>query len=600
MEQKKNGFGRDAQMTRLQNYITFKEEKWWQYDETLIYEDLGVSGAKDEEDRPALKKLKHDIERWKIDVVLVWRIDRIARRTILLLDLVEFFNEHDVGFVSTEENLDTKSPNGKFFLTILGAFAEMERALIAEKTFMGKLEAAKKWIYSFGPSPYGYTKDPDSRILVINKDEAKIIRQIFEMYVSEKKSIEEIAKCLSSKGLDNNGTKKNGKQRKTYRQWKWRPKFVGDVLKNEAYIGKHFVNRYTLETDKNTGKKVTVQKDPSEWICIPTPEIIDKAVFNQSQARLEKNKYLYNNRNKPVREHLFRWLLKCEECGSNYKAYLGKKNGKGYVFYRCGRKGKLKFGGTQCTNHQISEAVLVKNIFAQVNGMINHPHELIDTHVKTSVDTAKITTWSHDIQSIQEQIREQNQQRDNVMELLITLDFKDENQKHKLIARYDDCENKIYNLWQRIEELKNYIGIEKDKLNRENDILVLSKMLQDVDIHTLEKEHQMSLLNLLIDKIVIGRDIVSTYFKLPNFQSLSGKTRNKSWLSRISWKSHPCKKEKLHSNVASEWDSSVSKNLVTALRSMVELERAVTFRHKPFKIAWEREKFGRAKSSSGS
>ena len=99
------------------------------------YVDVGISGAKDK--RPELDRLMADAHRRKFDVVIVWKFDRFARSVSHLLRALETFNALGIGFVSLSESLDTSTPAGKMVFTVLGAVAELERSLIAERVRAG-------------------------------------------------------------------------------------------------------------------------------------------------------------------------------------------------------------------------------------------------------------------------------------------------------------------------------------------------------------------------------------------------------------------------------------------------------------------------------
>jgi DNA invertase Pin-like site-specific DNA recombinase len=106
------------------------------------YVDAGISGAKDS--RPELNKLMADAHRRRFDAVVVWKFDRFARSVSHLLRALETFNALRVGFVSLSEQIDTSTPTGKMVFTVLGAVAELERSLIAERVRAGVRNARAK------------------------------------------------------------------------------------------------------------------------------------------------------------------------------------------------------------------------------------------------------------------------------------------------------------------------------------------------------------------------------------------------------------------------------------------------------------------------
>jgi len=107
-----------------------------------IYSDHGQSGAR--EHRPALDEMLSDVRRRKVDVVVVWALDRLARSLKQLLILAEEFQALKVDLVSYKQNLDTSTPAGKLTYSVLGAVAEFERGLTAERVRMGLAQAKRK------------------------------------------------------------------------------------------------------------------------------------------------------------------------------------------------------------------------------------------------------------------------------------------------------------------------------------------------------------------------------------------------------------------------------------------------------------------------
>jgi DNA invertase Pin-like site-specific DNA recombinase len=118
----------------------FAEARGWHMVDAYI--DDGVSGAKDS--RPELNRLMADAHKRRFDVVAVWRFDRFARSVSHLLRALETFNALGISFVSLSEQMDTTTPAGKMVFTVLGAVAELERSLIAERVRAGLRNARAK------------------------------------------------------------------------------------------------------------------------------------------------------------------------------------------------------------------------------------------------------------------------------------------------------------------------------------------------------------------------------------------------------------------------------------------------------------------------
>jgi len=125
----------DMQETELKEYC---ERRGW---ESVLYRDKGQSGAK--QDRPALNSLLRDLRQRKIDVVLVWSLDRLARSLKQLLTIAEECRSMGVDLVSLKQNIDTTLPAGRLTFSILGAVAEFERELLRERVKAGMAQARR-------------------------------------------------------------------------------------------------------------------------------------------------------------------------------------------------------------------------------------------------------------------------------------------------------------------------------------------------------------------------------------------------------------------------------------------------------------------------
>src|SRR6201987_5285897 len=132
-----NGQDPRVQTREIREYC---ERRGWQIAGEDV--DAGISGAKDP--RPELNKLMADAHRRRFDAVVVWKFDRFARSVSHLLRALENFNALGVGFVSLSEQIDTSTPTGKMVFTVLGAVAELERSLIAERVRAGLRNAKAK------------------------------------------------------------------------------------------------------------------------------------------------------------------------------------------------------------------------------------------------------------------------------------------------------------------------------------------------------------------------------------------------------------------------------------------------------------------------
>ncbi len=171
------GYSIDAQKELLKTFCKLKEIGDYEY-----YVDGGFSGSNIR--RPMLEKLIDDCKMHRIDIVIVYKLDRLSRSqkdTLFLIE--EIFIPNGVDFISISENFDTTSPFGKAMIGILSVFAQLERETIKERTRMGMKERLKKGYWPGGGNqPYGYDYDKTTGILVKNQN-APIVKKMFELYL---------------------------------------------------------------------------------------------------------------------------------------------------------------------------------------------------------------------------------------------------------------------------------------------------------------------------------------------------------------------------------------------------------------------------------
>src|SRR5438093_5548020 len=168
----------DAQREACEAYIKSQAHEGWRLILTR-YDDGAFSGASLE--RPALQQLLADVRAGEIDIVLVYKVDRLTRSLADFAKLIELFDAHGVSFVSVTRSFNTSSSMGRLTLNVLLSFAQFERELIGERV-RDKISASKrKGIWVGGPVPLGYTSI--GKKIVIVSEEAETVRMIFRRYL---------------------------------------------------------------------------------------------------------------------------------------------------------------------------------------------------------------------------------------------------------------------------------------------------------------------------------------------------------------------------------------------------------------------------------
>jgi DNA invertase Pin-like site-specific DNA recombinase len=209
----------DAQREACEAYIASQKPEGW----VLVpdrYDDGGISGATLE--RPALKQLLADIEARRIDVVVVYKIDRLSRALMDFAKLVEVFDRNNVTFVSVTQSFNTTTSMGRLTLNILLSFAQFEREVIGERIRDKFSASRKKGMWMGGFVPLGY--DVKDRKLIVNVAEAATVRAIFQRF-TKIGSATELVRKLRAENV-------RGKQGKLVDKG-----YIYKLLNNRVYIG---------------------------------------------------------------------------------------------------------------------------------------------------------------------------------------------------------------------------------------------------------------------------------------------------------------------------------------------------------------------------
>lgn len=320
----------------------------------FIYVDDGVSGTVEPDLRPAFSRLKADIllapdGTRPFDIVFVYKIDRFARKLSILLEIIDFFKENGIGFASAHESIDTSTPFGEAILGILGVISELEIKTIAMRTQDGRMQALKKGVVMGSYATYGYRKD-QNKLRKVFKKEAEVVKEIFNLCVTQKLTPYQIAEELKRKEILTpeasavvHGKKSGSILKKTGVHF-WRPQVVLSMLRDDIYTGKIYLKK------GRRGKYAP--KEEWELAEVKAPIIIDLLTFNKAQKLLDLRKH-----EKPIshsgHKYLLSGLLTCEACNANgienqrihwigERKKIGKEGERYTYLYRCGRKNKSK------------------------------------------------------------------------------------------------------------------------------------------------------------------------------------------------------------------------------------------------------------------
>jgi site-specific DNA recombinase len=352
------------------------------------YVDDGYSGTL--LDRPGLEALRRDVRTPLFDAVYFLDTDRIARdvayQTIILGELLKYGKQ-----IIIKGKDYVNNPENKFTVTVLGAVAELERAKIIERTTRGRLHRLRMGeLSSNGHRIYGYDYVRKTATapaaLVINEEQAAVVRSIFEMFASGRFGLVTISRSLEERRVPT----RMGRPL-------WHRDQIKAMLKNETYAGTRYFNRITAATEASReGRQVIrgrwLYRDRSEWIPVAVPPIISRELFEKVHERLRLHEERYC---RPVTHYLLQGLVQCGVCRSRCSSSrryqkVVRPSGRLSVYhramYRCNRRAQENMHDRRrierCRNSEIGTHILEGKVFEMIREIMLDPAKLrgcIDT-----------------------------------------------------------------------------------------------------------------------------------------------------------------------------------------------------------------------------
>ena len=315
--------------------------------EAELYADEGVSGATDPAQRPQGSRMLADARAGRFDLILVYRIDRLARSLWHLLNTYQQLESYGVDVRSMTEPLDTSTPVGRFVFQLLGSMAELERETIRERTSLGRSRtiASGKVL---GRTPYGYMADKESKVAV-HPQEGTIVQEIFSL-AAEGTSGHAIARLLTERRVPTMAESRDYRQKGKHEGWN--PAVVTQFLHNPIYwLGEWRFSR----------KDGTVAS-------IPAPVLVEQATAIKALQQLSRNNLLAK---RPHLAYMLSGLIRCE-CGAKAVGTLGSTKS----YYVCSsHKGRGR-KGQGCRTKLVRSDILDAEIWKDLRRVADNPEAL--------------------------------------------------------------------------------------------------------------------------------------------------------------------------------------------------------------------------------
>lgn len=356
-----------AQVSYYQDYIS-SNPKWLFVG---IYADEGISGTK--VNRPEFNKMIEDCKHGKIDMIITKSISRFARNTMYLLETTRLLKSLNIDVYFEEQNMHSLSNDGELMLSLLASFAEEEVKSMSNniRWKVNKFfEEGKVWgMHDF----FGYKVLDDNYI--INEEEAKTVRLIFDLYIEKRMGYQKIANYLNKQNIP------------SPLGMKWCFSTVRGIAENVTYTGELMLGRYSAEINCSNHSKTNKGQFPIYYVTESHPAIISKNTFQKAQEIKAKN----NKKYVAVKTFTspFDGIIKCDFCGRNYV----RKRNKYRVFWIC--SGMSNQSGSGCkqylslredTLYELTSKALEIPQEQLTNEVLNEKLEKIIVHSTKDID----------------------------------------------------------------------------------------------------------------------------------------------------------------------------------------------------------------------
>jgi site-specific DNA recombinase len=347
----------DAQREACGAYIESQRHEGWNA-LGARYDDGGYSGGSLE--RPALARLLEDISSGKIDVVVVYKVDRLTRSLADFAKIVEIFDAQGVSFVSVTQQFNTTSSMGRLTLNVLLSFAQFEREVTGERIRDKIAASKKKGMWMGGYVPLGY--EVNERQLVINETEAQLIRDIHQRYL-QLGCVRLLKAELDRKGI--RSKTRTGRDGRPFGGGSFSRGALYTLLRNPLYVGeiRHRDLRYPGNHEA----------------------IVSRALWDEVQMQLDSNRVAQRNGSRATHPSLLAGLL-YDEQGHRMTPSHAVKLGKRYRYYVS--QGLIKHPGGRSTRiGRIPAHELEQRVCERLGLFLDHSQEVVDALTGASDDT---------------------------------------------------------------------------------------------------------------------------------------------------------------------------------------------------------------------
>lgn len=451
-----DGYSLDAQKDRLVKFAEFQGMEI-----VREYCDAGKSG-KSITGRPEFQQMLQDVadDRDGVSYILVFKLSRFGRNAADVLNSLQYIQDYGVNLICVEDGIDSSKDSGKLTITVLSAVAEIERENILVQTMEGRRQKAREGKWNGGQAPFGYWLDSKNSTLIVNPEEAEIVRIIFDKFVHTDMGADSISNYLNQHGYSK---KKLRDQEVSH----FSRSTIIKILDNPVYAGKIAYGKSVTEKVKGTRDQYRRVRQDEYLLADGLHEaIIDPETWEAAKAKRRVTGVKWNKTHSLDHEHILSGILKCPVCGSGMAGTVrrrkNKKTGeyKDDFYYRCQHRKKIDedhFCGFKPSLNQNELNEKVVQIIRDMVAMEKF-RDFIQSKLQEKVDVSSLEEEREQVKGKLQQVMGAKKK------LVLMLDKLDVNDRH-YERKYQDMQERLDNLYDRISELEEMLADAEEKIS---------------------------------------------------------------------------------------------------------------------------------------
>ena len=443
-----DGYSLEAQKERLTKFAAFQE-----MEVVREYCDAGKSG-KSITGRPEFTKMLQDIAESgeDIDFILVFKLSRFGRNAADVLNSLQYIQDYGVNLICVEDGIDSSKDSGKLTITVLSAVAEIERENILVQTMEGRKQKAREGKWNGGQAPFGYTLDSKNSTLIVNPEEAEMVKIIFDKFVHTDMGADTICDYLNQHGY----TKKRVRDQEVSH---FTRSFLMRVLDNPVYTGKIAYGKSATEKVKGSRDEYKRVKTDDFLLADGLHDaIIDEETWEAARLKRKRTGQRWVKTHSLEHEHILSGIIKCPLCGAGMTGTVYRRHNKktdeykDTFYYRCHHRkradGKLCDFAPKLNQDKFNSEVEDVIRYMVREGRFR---EYMKSKLDEQVDVSYLEDEKKQLQGQMQQVQGAKKK------LLQMIDRLDSGDRH-YDQKYQDMSDRLDNLYDRISELDEEIA----------------------------------------------------------------------------------------------------------------------------------------------